>query len=62
MNYKAILLLILGLLIIRFPQYIRYYRADELGEKPTSDFIIIQRITGILFVLISVILLILGIN
>lgn len=62
MNYKAIILLILGLLILRFPQYIRHYRADELGEKPTKDFIIIQRITGILFVVISIILIILGIN
>ncbi len=62
MNYKAVLLLILGLLLIRFPQFIRYYRADELGEKATRDIIIIQRIMGILFVLISVILLILGIN
>ncbi len=62
MNYKAILLLILGLLITVFPQYIRHYRADELGEKATRDFIIIQRITGILFVVISIILVILGIK
>jgi hypothetical protein len=62
MNYKAMLLLILGLAIIMFPGFIRYYRADELGKKATRDFIFIQRMTGILFVLISIILLALGIN
>ncbi len=62
MNYKALLLLILGVLIIIFPQVIRYYRAYEYGEKPTKGFIIIQRITGVLFVILSIIMLILGIT
>ena len=62
MNYKAILLLILGVAIIIFPQYIRYWTIDEVGEKPTRFFIITQRITGVLFVIISIVLLVLGIS
>ena len=59
---KAIILLILGVAIILFPQYVRYWRIDEIGEKPTRYFIITQRITGVLFVIISIVLLVLGIK
>jgi len=62
MNYKAILLLILGVAIIIFPKYVRYWRADEIGEKPTRNFIKIQRVTGFLFVIISIVLLVLDIK
>ncbi len=62
MNYKAILLLIIGVATIIFPQYVREYKASEIGKKPTRDFIIIKRITGALFVIISIVLLVLGIE
>lgn len=62
MNYKTIILLIVGLLIIKFPQHIRQYKIYEIGEKPTKDFILIQRITGVVFVIISIVMLVLKID
>lgn len=62
MNYKAILLLLFGIAIIAYPQYVREYKAYEIGKKPTRDFIIIQRITGVIFVIVSIILFVLDIE
>jgi succinate dehydrogenase hydrophobic anchor subunit len=62
MNNKGIFLLLFGITIILFPQYVRKYRAYEVGKKLTKDFIVIQRITGVLFVIIAIIILVLDIK
>jgi hypothetical protein len=55
LNYKSILSLIFGILIVIFPQYIRKYKLYERKEEITKEFITIQRITGCVIIIISIV-------
>lgn len=53
---ECILLIIFGILILIFPKYIRTYTVDEIGKKVSRKFIICQRVTGVIFIIIAIVM------
>ncbi len=62
MNYKAISLLVFGIGIIALPQYVRQYKVFEWRQVKSRSFIITQRLTGVLFIIIAILMIILNIE
>lgn len=62
MNYNAIIVILIGIAVCLFPKYIREYKAYEWGEEKSSTFIRSQRITGVVFIILGIILLFFGIE
>ena len=53
---ECILLIIFGILRLIFPKYIRRYTVNEIGKKVSNEFIVCQRVTGLIFIIIAIVM------
>ena len=55
--YKAIIILVLGILRFLFPKHVAFHFSTDIGNEPSKGDITFRKVTGILLAVVGVIIL-----